>query len=131
MKTPTIKFKFDQPLLDSWRSSLEKDQVLEFDLFLISREIKQTAQELNKINFLSTAEKQNWLEENEALISFFMTDLLSELKTIFFDLSLKQSTAEEAMGCVVHLQELTGIVNQLITSSRGDLLDSTTTGQPN
>lgn len=131
MKTPTIKCKFDQPLLDSWRSSIEQDQVLEFDLFLISREIKQTTQELSKINLLSVTEKESWLAENEPLISFFMTDLLSELKKIFLDLSLKQSTAEEAMDCVNHLQELTLVVDQLINSSREDSSDSATVGQPN
>jgi hypothetical protein len=131
MKTPIIKFKFDRALLNSWRSNLKKDQVLEFDLFLISREIKQTTQELSKINLLPDSEKQSWLAENEALVSFFMSDLLSELKDVFLDLSLKQGTAEEAMSCVSHLQELTEVVEHLISDSREDLSASATTGLPN
>ncbi len=126
MKSPTVKFTFDQTLLKSLRSSVQEDQVLEFDLFLIGREIKQTTQELSKINLLSAAAKQTWLAENETLVTLFMSDLVLELKEIFLDLSLRQTTAQEAMSCVSRLQELTKVVDQLISTGHKDFSQSTT-----
>lgn len=116
MPTSSIKFKFDPTFLRSLKATVSEEEVAKFDLFLISREIEQTTQELTRISFLPDSKKQVWFEENEALVRLFMNDLISEVKDIFFDLTLNSNNIKEAMGCVSKLKELIAIIDQLLTT---------------
>lgn len=92
------------------------NESFKFDLFLMTREIKQIADSLRHITLLPKTQQRVWVKSNQKFLHQFMNSLTHEMFDILDEMSLDQDSLQETITCVTELRELVNTLNALMTS---------------
>ncbi|MBU0579227.1 hypothetical protein KKE34_04790 [Patescibacteria group bacterium] len=107
---PNLNFNF------SFTDGYEDDnEAFKFDLFLMTREIKQITDSLRHVILLSKNQQHKWVKDNQRFLHRFMNSLTHDMFDVLDDMSLDQDALQETITCVTELRELVNTLNGLMT----------------
>lgn len=91
---------------------------LKFDLYLMTREIKQITDHLRRITILPRKEQIVWVNKNQLMLDGFMNKLTQDVFENLEEMELDQDALQETIACVVQLRELTNTLRGLMKGPR-------------
>lgn len=86
-----------------------------FDLFLMTREIKQISDSLKRVTLLPKTKQQLWVKHNQLMINKFMERLTHDMLDVLDDISLDQDVLQSTIACVTELRQLVNTINDLMS----------------
>ncbi|MBU0576869.1 hypothetical protein KJ707_02340 [Patescibacteria group bacterium] len=114
--TDTIPdFNFNLSFSDSYE---DDNEVFKFDLFLMTREIKQITDSLQNVTLLPKNQQRAWVKDNQKFLHRFMDSLTHDMFNVLDEVSLDQDALQETITCVTELRELVNTLNGLMTGGQ-------------
>jgi hypothetical protein len=93
----------DFSVLDGYDDDSEE---LKFDLYLLTREIKQISDSLQNVSILPKAKQQAWVKENRSQLHKLMDGLVKETMELFDGMEFDKDTLSESISCMTELRSL-------------------------
>lgn len=104
-------FNFNLSISDSFEDDNES---FKFDLFLMTREIKQITTSLKHVTLLPKKQQDRWVKANQKFIHKFMNNLNHDISDVLDDMSLDRDVLQKTISCVTELRELVNTLNGLM-----------------
>ncbi len=101
---------FDFAVFDGYDDDNEE---LKFDLYLMTREIKQASSSLSRVALLPKKQRERWLRENQAQLQQLMDGLVHDVVSVFEDMEVDKIVLADSIACVTELRELINTLNSL------------------
>lgn len=92
----------------------DDDAAFKFDLFLMTREIKQITASLRQITLLPTTHQRRWVQDNQHFLHHFMESLTQDVFAVMDEVDLDQDSLAETIDCVTQLRQLATTLNNLL-----------------
>lgn len=92
----------------------DDNEAFKFDLFLMTREIKQITDSLKHVTLLPKKQQARWVKDNQQLLHRFMHNLGDDMADILDDMSLDHDVLQNTISCVTELRELVNTLNGLM-----------------
>ena len=93
----------------------DDNEAFKFDLFLMTREIKQITDSLRLVTLMPKNKQKTWVKDNQQLLHKFMDTLTHDMFNVLDEMSLDQDVIQETIFCVTELRELVNTLNGLMT----------------
>ena len=104
-------FNFNLSISDGFE---DDNEAFKFDLFLMTREIKQITTSLKHVTLLPKKQQHEWVKDNQQLLHKFMNNLTHDMSDILDEMSLNQDVLQKTISCVTELRELVNTLNSLV-----------------
>ncbi len=105
-------FNFNLSISDGFE---DDNEAFKFDLFLMTREIKQITDSLRHVTLLPKKQQRAWVKENQKFLNKFMSSLTHDMFDVLDDMSLDKDVLQKTISCVTELRELVNTLNGLMT----------------
>jgi hypothetical protein len=92
----------------------DDNEAFKFDLFLMTREIKQITDSLKHVTLLPKKQQIAWVKDNQQLLRKFMSNLNHDMSDVLDDMSLDRDVLHKTISCVTELRELINTLNGLM-----------------
>ncbi|MBT3249595.1 MAG: hypothetical protein HN846_02335 [Candidatus Pacebacteria bacterium] len=96
----------------------DDNESFKFDLFLMTREIKQISSSLKQVTLLPKKQQKQWVRDNQKLLRKFMSNLNHDMYDVLDEMSLDNDVLLETISCVTELRELINTLNSLMVGGR-------------
>ena len=96
----------------------DDNEAFKFDLYLMTREIKQISDSLRHVTLLPKSKQRSWVRDNQQLLDRFMDNLNREMSDVLDEMSLDKDALKETIACVTELRELVNTLNSLMTDRK-------------
>jgi K+-sensing histidine kinase KdpD len=93
----------------------DDNEAFKFDLFLMTREIKQITNSLKQVTLLPKKQQHDWVKNNQKLLHKFMNSLTHDMSDVLDEMSLDRDVLQKTIACVTELRELVNTLNGLMT----------------
>ncbi len=111
MSDTTPDLNFNLSISDSFE---DDNEAFEFDLFLMTREIRQITSSLKHVTLLPKKQQKQWVKDNQKLLYKFMGNLNHDMSDVLDDMSLDHDVLQKTISCVTELRELVNTLNGLM-----------------
>ena len=93
----------------------DDNEAFKFDLFLMTREIKQITDSLHHVTLLPKNQQHVWVKDNQKFLNNFMKNLTQDMSNVLDEMSLDRDVLQKTIVCVTELRELINTLNGLMT----------------
>jgi hypothetical protein len=105
----------DFSVLDGYDDNSEE---VKFDLYLLTREIKQISDSLKNVSVLSKPKQEAWVKENKGQLHKLMDGLVKEAMELFDGMEFDKDTLTESITCMTELRSLMTQLHSIMGDSR-------------
>ncbi len=100
----------------------DDNEAFKFDLYLMTREIKQISDSLRHVTLLPKSQQKAWVRNNQKLLNKFMDGLTHDMSDVLDEMSLDQEALKETISCVTEMRELVNTLNSLMSDRKNILV---------
>ena len=105
-------------MTSGWSLDKNSPEVLKFDLFVKSREIKQIVGSLQQILLLPAKEKSTWIKMHEAMIGDLMDSFMDDSILAMDGLQLDQESMNLSVELVTHMRDAMNMINSIFSEQK-------------
>jgi light-regulated signal transduction histidine kinase (bacteriophytochrome) len=87
---------------------------LQFDLYLLTREMQQVIELMQPITQLPRAEQKAWLAEHREMVDDYMQELMATVTDLFSEAELNTAAISETITCMTYLREMLSMFHELL-----------------
>lgn len=117
---PGSSFKFNFLLSEG---VADESEIFKFDLFLMTREMRQLTQYLRRITLWPQDHRRRWVKDNQEMLNQFMQDLTFDIFDTMEEAGLDQSVLAETIICVTELRELANTLHSVLRGGKNFIVD--------
>jgi hypothetical protein len=96
----------------------DDNEAFKFDLFLMTREIKQITSSLRLVTLLPKNKRHRWVKDNQQFLQKFMSTLTIDVSEVLDEVQLDQDALQETISCVIELRDLVNTMNGLMVGGQ-------------
>lgn len=96
----------------------DDSESIKFDLYVMTREIKQINDSLKTVGLLPKAQQKQWVKDNRAQLQNMMDGMVKEVMEMFDGIEFDKETLADSVSCMTELRAMMTHLHSIIGDSK-------------